>query len=355
MKDYMKVIASVAATAFFLWLALHDVKWSEVWTHFRSANLPLLLASIVIATLGIHVRALRWKALLAPIRADMPFQPRVAGTAAGLALNNLLPARVGEFARVLVCARLGRVKIGSVLGTIVVERVLDAMVLLSVLFGVLAFEGFPGTSNGVAIARGTARGATIAAAVLGAAMLVLTIFPAPSVRFAEAVSTRVLPVRMRRPLIDALHAFLGGLGALRDPRLLAQSVAWAVGQWLFLGTSFLLGFWAFGIREPGYAGALFVQSLVSMAAALPAAPGFWGPFELASKLGLGLWGVDESRAVAFAIAFHMGGWLGVTGVGLYYISKLNLSWNELKGSVEKVETAVEDDPELTPGAGVRGA
>lgn len=355
MKAYLKVIVSVAATAFFLWLALHDVKWSEVWTHFRSANLPLLLASIVIATLGIHVRALRWKALLAPIRADMPFQPRVAGTAAGLAINNLLPARVGEFARVLVCARLGRVKIGSVLGTLVVERVLDAMVLLGFLFGVIAVEGFPGTSGGVAQARMAARGMMVAAAVLGVMMIVLTAFPGPSVRIAEAVAARVLPARLRRPLIDALHAFLGGLGSLRDPRLFAQSVAWAVFQWLFLGASFLLGFLAFGIHEPGYAGALFVQSLVGIAVALPAAPGFWGPFELASKLGLGLWGVDESRAVAFAIAFHMGGWVGVTGVGLYYISKLNLSWNELKGSAEKVETAVEEDPELTPGAGARGA
>ena len=355
MKAYTKVIVSVAATAFFLWLALRGVHWSEVWTHFRSANLPLLLVSVVIATLGIHVRALRWKALLAPIRADMPFEPRVAATAAGLAINNLLPARVGEFARVLVCARLGRVKIGSVLGTIVVERVLDAMVLLAFLFGVIAVEGFPGSSSGVESARNAARGATIAAAVLAMGMIFLTAFPGASVRIAEAVAGRILPARVRRPLIDALHAFLGGLGSLRDPRLFAQSVAWAVGQWLFLGTSFLLGFWAFGISEPGYTGALFVQSLVAMAAALPAAPGFWGPFELASKLGLGLWGVDESRAVAFAIAFHMGGWLGVTGVGLYYISKLKLGWNELKGSAEKVETAVEDDPELTPKPGLRGA
>jgi hypothetical protein len=347
MKSSIRAVVSLALTAFFLWLALHDVKWSEVWMHFRAANLPLLLAAIVISTLGLHIRAMRWRALLAPIRPDVPFEPRIAGTAAGFAINNLLPARAGEFARVLVCARLGKIKIGSVLGTLVVERVLDAIVCLGLLFGVIAFEGFPGTSRGVELARTAARGVTIVALVLGTGMVFLAAMPGTSVRAAEWAA-RILPARVRRPVIDALHAFLGGLGALRDPRLLAQSVAWAIFQWVFLGTSFLLAFWAFGIHEPGFTGALFVQSFVAIAVALPSAPGFWGPFELASKLGLGLYGVDESRAVAFAIAFHMGGWLSVTGVGLYYVMRLNLNWSELRGSAEKVEEAVETDPALTP-------
>jgi hypothetical protein len=348
MKAYVRVIVGVAATAFFLWLALRDVQWGEVWVHVRSANLPLLLAAIVVSTLGLHVRAMRWKALLAPIRPDIPFQPRIAGTAAGFALNNLLPARVGEFARALVCARVGRIKVGSVFGTLVVERVLDAIVCIVLLFGVIAFEGFPGSSEGVALAQKAARGVAVIAAVLGTGLIVLAAFPERSLRIGDAIAERILPAGIRRHVLDALHAFVGGLGALRDPRLLAQSLAWVVFQWLFLGISFYLAFMAFGIDEPGFAGALFLQSFVSIAVALPSAPGFWGPFEFASKYGLDLWGVDESRSVAFALSFHVGGWLSVTAVGLYYIAKLKLSWSELRGSAERVEAEVEADPEIAP-------
>jgi hypothetical protein len=280
----------------------------------------------VVSTLGLHVRAMRWKALLAPIRPDIAFEPRIAGTAAGFALNNLLPARVGEFARALVCARVGRIKVGSVFGTLVVERVLDAIVCIVLLFGVIAFEGFPGNSEGVALAQRAARGVAVLAAVLGTGLIVLAAFPERSLRVADAIAERILPAGIRRHVLDALHAFVSGLGALRDPWLLAQSLAWVVFQWLFLGISFYLAFMAFGIDEPG----------------------FWGPFELASKYGLDLWGVDESRSVAFALSFHVGGWLSVTAVGLYYIAKLRLSWSELRGSAERVEAEVEADPEIAP-------
>jgi uncharacterized membrane protein YbhN (UPF0104 family) len=118
-------------------------------------------------------------------------------------------------------------------------------------------------------------------------------------------------------------------------------VAWALFQWLFLATSFVLAFRAFGITEPGFLGAVFLQSVIAVAVSLPAGPGFFGPFEAASVWGLGLWGVDKSRAASFAIGFHLGGWLTVTLGGLYYAMRLNLRWRDLGRSEETVEEAVE--------------
>lgn len=348
MKTHAKTLVGLAVTVFFLWLALHDVPWHEVWTHFRAANLPLLLAGIVVSTLGVHVRAMRWRSLLAPVRPDTPFRARIAGTAVGFALNNLLPARVGEFARAVVCARVAGIKVGSVFGTLVVERTLDGIVCIGLLFGVIALEGFPATSEGVTIARNAAWVAGVVVVGLAVMLVLLAAFPERTARVVERVADRVLPARLRRPVIDAMHAFMGGLGALRSPALFAQSVAWVLFQWLFLGVSFLLAMAAFGITSPGYAGALFLQSFVSLAVSIPSAPGFWGVFEAASKYGLALYGVDQARALAFGMAFHLGGWLTVTALGLYYIFTLKLGWKELKGSEERVEVAVESDPALNP-------
>jgi hypothetical protein len=175
-------------------------------------------------------------------------------------------------------------------------------------------------------------------------LLAMAFQPRRTVAIAERVAT-LLPSSFRRPVVDALHAFIGGLHVLRNPRLLAVSVAWALFQWTFLATSFVLAFRAFGITEPGFMGAIFLQSVIAVAVSLPAGPGFFGPFEAASVWGLGLWGVDASRAASFAIGLHLGGWLTVTLGGMYYAAKLNLRWRDLGRAEETVEQAVEEDVE----------
>ncbi|HEX8695153.1 MAG TPA: lysylphosphatidylglycerol synthase transmembrane domain-containing protein [Longimicrobium sp.] len=349
MKSRLRVAVGLAVTAFFLWLALRGIDWRQVWEHLRRANYLLLAASIAVSTLGMHIRALRWGTLLAPLGREVPFHPRIAGTFVGFAANNLLPARVGEFVRTLVCARVGALPVSSVFASLVLERVLDGLVMVSFLFGVMSWPGFPtmtGSFSGVD-PRAAARVLAVMAVVVGGVLLAMALYPRPAVRTVERVA-RIFPERFRRLLVDSVHAFVEGLGVLRSPRLLAASVAWALFQWTFLATSYLLAFHAFGITEPGFVGAVFLQSIIAIAVSIPSAPGFFGTFHAAARYGLLLWGVDETRAISFAIGFHLGGWLSVTGIGLWYVWSLGLSWRDLRGSAEKVEEEVEEEVERDP-------
>lgn len=344
MKGHWKTVVGIAATAFFLWLALKDVHWGEVAAHVREANWWLLGAATVVSTLGMHIRALRWKPLLEPVAPDVAFQPRMAGTCIGFAANNVFPARLGEFARAWVLARQARIPVTGAFASLVVERALDGIVLVVFLLGTMALPGFPDLAPGSQVQQGVDWMIRIVAVLLAGA-LVLVFFPARTVALAERIANAVLPKAIRRPLVDALHAFIGGLHVLRSPRLLAVSVAWCVAQWAFLATSFLLGFHAFGITEPGYLGAVFLQSLIAMAVAIPAAPGFFGVFEAASVLGLGLWEVPNAQAISFAMGFHIAGWLTVTGLGAYYAARLGIRVSDLRQTEERVEEAVEaNDP-----------
>lgn len=344
MKGHGKTVVGIAATAFFLWLALRKVEWHEVAIHLSEANWWLLGAATLISTLGMHVRALRWKRLLEPVAPDIPFRPRIAGVSIGFAANNVFPARLGEFARAWVLARQAKVPVTGAFASLVVERALDGIILVVFLLGSMAMPGFPDLAGHSEVQQGMDWMIRIVAVLLAGA-LVLVFFPARTVAIAERIANAVLPRAVRRPLLDALHAFIGGLHVLRSPRLLAISVAWAAGQWLFLATSFLLAFRAFGITEPGFLGAVFLQSLIAMAVAIPATPGFFGVFEAASVLGLGLWGVSEARIVSFAFGFHIAGWITVTALGAFYAARLGIRLRDLKGTDEKVERAVEaDDP-----------
>lgn len=351
MKGHWKTVAGFAATVFFLWLTLRGVRWSEVAREVRNADFALLGAAILISTLGMHVRALRWKTLLEPVAPGIAWQPRIAGVSIGFAANNIFPARLGEFARTWVLSRQSGVPLTAAFASLVVERALDGIVMIAFLLGAMSMPGFPDVApaGGVDV-RAAARFVAAVSGVMLAGLLWMAFFPRPAVRVAEAVATRVLPERLRRPVVDALHAFLGGLHVLRSPRLLTLSVLWAVGQWAFLATSFLLAFRAFGITEPGYLGAVFLQSCIALAVAFPAAPGFFGVFHAAAVGGLALWGVPQSQAVSFAFGFHLGGWLTVTGMGMYYAARLNVRWGDLRRSEDRVETAVEQDPSLAPDA-----
>lgn len=353
MKKHLKTVVGVAATVFFLWVALKDVEWADVWMHLRNADLALLAAAVLVSTVGMHIRAMRWKPLLEPVAPGIGWGPRIAGVCIGFGANNVFPARLGEFARTWVLARHAKVPLSAAFASLVLERALDGVVMIVFLLGAMSLPGFPELAAGGPVdVRTTVRVVMAVSAVILAILLGMAFFPVRAAAVAERMAV-VLPAAFRRPVVDALRAFLGGLHVLRNPRLLAVSVAWAVFQWAFLAWSFVLAFRAFGITEPGYLGAVFLQSCIALAVSVPSGPGFFGPFEAASVWGLGLWGVDKSRAASFAIGFHLGGWFTVTGLGVYYAARLKLRWSDLRRTEGRVEEAVEADPTLTRDARAR--
>ncbi|HEX2188989.1 MAG TPA: lysylphosphatidylglycerol synthase transmembrane domain-containing protein [Longimicrobiaceae bacterium] len=343
MKFNAKAVLGIAVSLVLLWWALRDVSFAEVAHEIRSADPVLFLLSVAVATSGLAIRALRWEVLLRPAAPGVPFRPRYAATSVGFAANNLLPARVGEFARAFALGRLGGVPITAALASIVVERVLDGLVIVGLLFASMAVSSFPAGDVAGVDPRAAARVLALATGVFGLLLFLLATMPERSVAVAERVAGWVLPQSLRRPLVDALHSFLGGLGVLRDPKLLVLSLFWALGQWLFLALSFFLAFRAFGIDQVPFSGAVFLQSLISLAVSIPSSPGFFGPWEAGAKVGLALWGVPDGQAISFAIGFHIGGFIPVTLIGLWYVWRLNLRWKEVEASEETVEEIVERD------------
>jgi glycosyltransferase 2 family protein len=340
-KRHLKTIVGILVSVLLLWWVLRGEDPAAIVREIGQANPVFFLLSVAIATLGLVPRAIRWGILLRPVFGAVPFHSRFAATSIGFAANNLLPARVGEFARAFSLSRLSGVPTAAAFGSLVIERVLDGLVIVGLLFAVMAFPAFPGVAGtGVNLQAA----ALVVVALMGAVGLVLTalvLVPERSARVIGWLAGRLLPDAFRRPLVDALHSFLDGIAVLRNGRLLLLSVAWAVGQWLFLATSFWFAFRAFGIHEAGFVAAIFLQSLIGLAVAIPSVPGFFGPFQAAAKLGLGLWAVPTEKVAAFAIGFHIGGFIPVTLIGIWFIWRLGLSWREVGRSEDVVEERVE--------------
>ena len=341
MRHWKKGVLGLAITVLLLWWTLADVSFAEVWANIRAGNLWLLAASISVATFGFFIRALRWNVLLRPVEPNTRLRSRFAAVTIGFMANNLLPARVGEFARAYAFSRLEPVTASAAFGTLVVERLLDGVVLLVFLVLPVLTPGFPATGTLQEGWGGAMLKAAVVAVVgISAVVLVMAAWPRRFVALAQAVALR-LPGGAARRVVGSLESFLEALRILRRPELLALGLAWSFVFWTWHAVSFWLGMLAFGI-DTGFVSAIFTEAVVGFGVAIPSAPGFFGTFHAAALFASsGVYGVDEARALAFAFGYHFGGWVPVTAIGLWYSWRLGLSLGEVGAADERVERAVE--------------
>ena len=331
-------LVGLAIAAAFMWLAVRDVDAGEVWSAMRSANPWLLAVTIVVATSGYFVRALRWRVLLAPVCPGIGVGARFRAIMIGFMVNNVLPGRVGEVARAFALTRMAPVGMGGALGSLAVERTLDAVVLLLFLVVPLMAGGFPAEgalSSGVG---GTVfRAAVVGVGAILALVVLLVAWPGVAIgvgrRAVERLERKADQERMAQlagRFVDAMADFLGALRALRSPRLLAAAIGWTFALWLWHGFSFYLGMLALGI-DTGFVSALFTEAVVGWVVAVPGAPGFIGNFQFGVDFALSdTYGASAPSVLAFAFAYHVGGWFPVTFIGLYYAARMGLTRRELQ-------------------------
>lgn len=336
MNHWRKAVVGLAITVLALWYVLRDVSFGEVVTQIGRGDFLLLGAAVFVATFGFFIRALRWKVLLTPVKPDTTLRSRFAGVSIGFMANNVLPARVGEFARAYAFSRLEPVTASAAFGTLVVERFMDGVVLLLFLLVPVLTPGFPSTG---ALSGG--QGATVLQGAVGlvvvalVALIAMAVMPRLILRTARA-GARFLPHRAAQRLLSSLESFLDSLSIMRSPRLLFLGFAWSFAFWTWHGVSFWLGMLAFGI-DTGFVSAIFTEAVVGFGVAVPSAPGFFGTFHVAANFALsGVYGVAETESLAFAFAYHFGGWIPITAIGLWYAWKLGLSLGEVGHADEQL-------------------
>lgn len=324
----------VAISAALLWWTLRGESLGEVWAVLRDSRLGLFLLSAGVATLAFPMRAARWRWILEPASGTIPFGPLWRATAIGMMVNNVVVARAGEPVRAFVLARSsGRLTFAAALASLVIDRVVDAIVVLLLLLVVVLLPGFPSGALvvGKPVDRILVAGAGLAlAAVVG--LTVVAMNPHRMVRVWDATLGRVAPLLATRGR-DFLLSFSAGLGVLRDARRSAIVLAWALAQWLVNGASFWIAFKAVGL-EASFAAAIFLQSLLAFAVAVPSAPGFFGLFEAATKVALGVYGIDDTIAVSYALGYHLLSFIPITLLGFWYLGRLGLHLRDL-GSGER--------------------
>jgi glycosyltransferase 2 family protein len=297
----------------------------------RHADPLLFMAAIALATATFPLRTARWRVILRDANGRrFPWSPLWHATAVGFMANNLLPARAGEFARAYLAKRQLPVRFTTALASIGVERIFDGLVMVALLAAAIAVPSFPrhATIGGAALSQIASWAAAVFAAMLLIALLIVH-RPEPWLRLVTRMLYTALPARHAEPLTRLAEGLVAGLAVLKSGERFARVIAWSLVLWLVNGLSFAVCFRAFGLPVP-WEGAFLLQGLIGFGVAVPSSPGFFGPFEAVTRLTLGLYGIGADQAVSYAVAYHIGGFIPITLLGLYSLSRTHVRLGELR-------------------------
>ena len=317
-------LVSLLTTGFLVWF-LSRANLADVWRQVEGARLDLLVIALCVMVTTYWTRAVRWRYLLTPI-GPTRFRTAFRTTVIGFAALGLLPLRAGDALRGYLLARQEGLSFSATFATIVVERVLDLIAVLSLLAVYLAvFADVSGLST-AQVRLVELFG--LAALLLAAVLWVLASHPARVEEYALRAG-QVLPHAAARRLAAFAHAFSLGLAVARQPRHLVPAVAWSFVIWTIGAGEVWIVTRAFGMTLP-FAGSFLVQSLLVVGVAVPTPAGA-GSYHVAYRYAMmTFFGAPDANAVAAAIVLHAISFVPVILLGLVFMAQDGLSIGRLK-------------------------
>lgn len=304
------------------WFAAREFDWRAVRASLAAADPRHLALAVAAMLLNIALKTLRWQWLLRPTPRPLLFRDALAALMVGQLGNTLLPARLGDAARVGVVHRKAGVPLSLALWTLLAEKACDGVLLglvLGALLPVAAWQNWLGTTE------------LALSALLVAGLLCLT-WLATQERARQRVVQAMerLPLRpLPRMMDDALQS-LGAWRAVQDWRAQVRLWAVTVAIWLLSGWVNQCGFHAVGLELPFSAGMLLAGTEIA-GTRLAYTPAALGVYHSVAVLTLALYGVGAGEALGAAVLLH-----GVVYVPIL-VGGVAAAWSEgLSGREEGV-------------------
>ncbi|MDQ3881336.1 MAG: flippase-like domain-containing protein [Chloroflexota bacterium] len=297
MRRSLVAAAGILISLVAVWLLSVSVDLGATAVTLRRANPAVLLPVVGVIALQLGLRSVRWSTLLP--RRDDGRRVRVSAIVPVLLIgylgNVLLPARLGEGVRAVLIARRERLDVAEVVGTVVLERIVDTATLAVVaLIAALTLPTVP-------------RWLVQTTAVVGIIGFVAVVLVATLRMDVTSWLRTSLPALAGAPPVAALLTVIGrfgrGMGGRQRLPVICLAAAISTCAWLLDGVTFWLIAMALGINL-GYVAALLVAAVAVLGTAIPSAPGYIGTFEVAATTTAAAIGVARSTALALAVMAH---------------------------------------------------
>lgn len=297
-KWFIGLIISTIALILVFW----GVQPERMLNLFAGAEYVYLIPIEILLILGLAARSMSWKILLGD---SFPLTKVFNVVNIGYLLNAVMPLRLGELGRALIISREREYGMAKVLGTIMIERLLDTLISFSALLISLPLVIIPDWAENLTW-------------VVGISILVILIVSFILLyrrAFVLSIVERFSRIGQNR-LTGMTEEFIDGLETLIQPLRILRAGIWSLLAWISYWVE--LWFLITILGAPVQLGVLlFVPSVVAFGSALPPSPGAIGVFEITAVAGLLVFGYEREIAVSVAILWHglhllttalLGGW-----------------------------------------------
>lgn len=320
-----KVLAGIALSLIFIFLAFRQVSFSQMLLALGRANYWYLLPVLAVIALSLVLRSLRWQYLLAPLQ-----KVKIGGLFTSLTIgymaNTFLPAHLGEFVRAWHLQKKTGIAASSVFATIVMERLIDVfslLLLLAVSLMVFPFPGWVRKSGGGMLAL------VVALSVL---LLGMKKYQLKTMALSARL-LRLLPASMAVKIKGLLEQFLNGVMALKRPAHYLAVGTLSLLIWVCYALTIQLLFLAFafvGRYQLPWSAALVVTVVTTISVVVPSSPGYVGSFHYLCQLALGLFAIPKGPALSYAIVLHAVSVYPLFFLGLFFLTREKLSLKSLQ-------------------------
>lgn len=280
------LVVGIPLSGVLLWLAARNVDLGAAWSVLVDSNVGLV--ALAVATMGLVYcgQSVRWRAVART--PDVPTRRFGGMLISGVAVNNVLPGRIGDLLRARWLQVAARIPAGRALATVFVDKAFDVVALVTFLAISLPFVASAEWLRRIAL------GGLALLVLLGLVLAAARLYARHRAR--ERLGRRNRLRRIARDTIEGLAAPIGrmravGFGALS----LGIWATWGLAAWL-VGR-------ALGI-ELSPVEVVFVTAVINLGVAIPSSPGFIGTYQWLGVSALALFDVAPEEALAFAILLH---------------------------------------------------
>ena len=282
---WQQALIGIAVGAALLALTMERAPMGAIVASLRALDASWAALALLAYAADLGLRVIRWRILFTKV-APLPALTFARALLVGYGLNILLPARLGELARIEYLKLRAETRRSAAIPAILVERAMDGVFVLCALV------------IGLSAAHRAGAGSPMLAGLIGvgAAMVALLIAAPLVLRRVPAWVTGRLPARVGASLARADDAF-----AAMDGRMLMRAGLITGAIYLAEAATLAAMLQAVGaIPAPGLLLALL--GAASLSTLLPTAPGFLGSYQLAYALVFELFGRDPVLGAAAATA-----------------------------------------------------
>lgn len=279
----------------------------------KRVNIFLLIFGVLLYVSTYFFRGIRWKMLLQTVK-PIDTIKMTKFVIIGFMCNNILPARLGEFARALVISNREGISARASFASVILERVFDGAVIVLFLSVILAIHPFPDWVQRMGVLSGI---------LFFGAFIILIMISHKGEIYLEKIRDKFTSGIINKGCAFCLK-FVHGLETLKERRQIYAVTGLSAFIWGLEALNYYIIMRGVGLNLP-FAAAVFTLVVANLGIMIPSSPGNIGTMQYFCILALSIYSISKTSALAYSLVLHAEIYFPITILGIVFLSQTGLS------------------------------